>query len=311
MEYGDILSTFFAEQVCYTLLMLYIDVYFIVNWWMDVLLLSVTAVWRRSKIQLWRLSGAAAIGATGACLLKLIELFFGFVWARWIGIWLLLMGMTKLAFGKMCLKYWLFACGQVILLAWMAAGILDFIYYQTDVGQMVHGILYGENSAPKSGWLFWWSLVLSGGGSMMMQLMVNSRREKSPVCSVTMEFRDKKVEAHALVDSGNRLFTHLGMPVTIVEREVMHRLLEPEEWENLCYWSKMGNSYPERLLQFQLVLFHSVGKRQGVMPAVTIDRMVIHRPTGDLTVKRPVIGFSESVISEQNEYQVILHSSFS
>ena len=304
-------STSFAEWICYTLFMLYIDVYFIVNWWMDLLLLSVAAVWRKSPIGILRLFGAASAGAAGACLLKGIQLYAGQDWMGQIGTWLLLAAMTRLAFGRLCLRYWVFACGQVLFLAWLAAGILDFVYYQSNMGQMLHGILYGERGAPENGWLFWWTLVLSGGGSMILQLMGSSRRAKSPVCSVTMEFRDKKVEVQGLLDSGNRLFTHLGVPVTIVEREVMHRLLEPDEWEGLCYWSKLGSDYPERMLQFQLVVFHSVGKRQGVMPAITIDRMVIHRAGGDRIVNRPVIGCSESILSEENAYQVILHSSFS
>lgn len=290
--------------------MLYIDVYFLVNWWMDVLLLSVAAVWRRTRLSAVRIAGAAALGAFGACAVKVLTLQCGMKWISVCGVWFLLGVMVRAAFGQMRLRYFAAACGQVLLLAWGAAGILDFLYYQTGAGEMVRGILYGENGSPGTVWLFWWSLVLSGGGSMVMEMMANNTWVKSPVCWVEMEFRDKKVECRALFDSGNRLFTHLGAPVTIVESSVMEQLLEPKEWESLRYWTEIGIGYPERFLQFQLVPYHSVGQRQGVIPAIRIDRMTISKPAGEIVIKNPVIGFSEHAFTGEEEYRVILHGSY-
>lgn len=274
------------------------------------LLLCVAAVWRRTRLSPVRLIGAAAFAAAWACAAQAAELLWGVKLLRQAVVWIALAGMVRIAFGKMRLKYWFWACMQVLLLSWVGAGILDFLYYHTGTGQMMHELLYGDNSSPGAWWLFIWSLVLSGGGVMAMQLVAGGKWVKSPICSVTMEFRERKVESSALMDSGNRLFTHLGAPVTIVERDIMRRLLEPAEWESLRYWTSMGGGYPERFLQFQLVPFHSVGKRQGVIPAIRIDQMVIHKNTGEVVIKNPVIGFSENAFSEHDTYQVILHSSY-
>ncbi len=274
------------------------------------LLLAVTAVWRKTVVSPLRLLAASGFAALCACLAQTAAIYWEADWTLQAVTWMGLAGMAGIAFGRIKVKYWLYACGQLLLLSWVAAGILDFLYYHTNTGQMMHGLLYGENSSPAGWWLFIWSLVLSGGGVMAMQLMASNKWVKSPICSVTMEFRDRKVESSALMDSGNRLFTHLGAPVTIVEREVMRRLLEPAEWESLKYWGQMGSGYPERFLKFQLVPFHSVGKRQGVIPAIRIDQMTIHKNTGEIVIKNPVIGFSEHAFSEHDTYQVILHSSY-
>lgn len=274
------------------------------------LLLAVTAVWRKTAVSPLRLLVASGFAAFCACIAQIAVICWEAEWTLQAVTWIGLAGMAGIAFGRIKVKYWLYACGQLLLLSWAAAGILDFLYYHTNTGQIMQGLLYGENSSPAGWWLFIWSVVLSGGGVMAIQLAVNGKWVKNPVCSVTMEFRDRKVEASALMDSGNRLFTHLGAPVTIVEREVMRRLLEPAEWESLKYWDQMGSGYPERFLKFQLVPFHSVGKRQGVIPAIRIDQMTIHKNTGEVVIKNPVIGFAEHAFSEHDTYQVILHSSY-
>lgn len=290
--------------------MLYIDVYFIVNWWMDMLLLTVTAVWRKTAVAPLRLLAASGFAALCACGAQTAAIVWGAEWTLQAVTWIGLAGMAGIAFGRMKVKYWLCACGQLLLLSWVAAGILDFLYYHTNTRETMHALLYGENSSPAGWWLFICSLVLSGGGVMAMQLVANGKWVKSPICSVTMEFRERKVEASALMDSGNRLFTHLGAPVTIVERQVMQGLLEPEEWESLNYWTQIGGGYPERFLKFQLVPFRSVGKKEGFIPAIRIDQMMIHKNTGEVVIKNPVIGFSEHAFSEHDTYQVILHSSY-
>ena len=58
--------------------------------------------------------------------------------------------------------------------------------------------------------------------------------------------------------------------------------------------------------QVRYIPYHSIGKKEGVLLALKIDQMCIHREN-ECWIKEPLIGVSEETISAEGEYKMILN----
>ena len=58
--------------------------------------------------------------------------------------------------------------------------------------------------------------------------------------------------------------------------------------------------------QVRYVPYHSIGKKEGVLIALAIDRMCVHKENA-CWIQKPLIGVSEEMISAEGEYQMILN----
>ena len=80
-----------------------------------------------------------------------------------------------------------------------------------------------------------------------------------------------------------------GKAVSIIDKEVAETLFE--------------GKLPERI---RYISYHSIGRKNGVIPIVTIDRMCICGDE-DEWIEAPMIGISESTLSSGKEYDMILN----
>lgn len=115
---------------------------------------------------------------------------------------------------------------------------------------------------------------------------------KSEFRHVVLTFAEgKNCTLTALVDSGNSLIEPISKtPVSIVEE-------------------KMIEKYKEELQEskFRIVPFCSVGEQHGVLEAYFIDKMEIKQEGENRIVFQPMIAVAKERISENRNYQMILH----
>lgn len=120
-----------------------------------------------------------------------------------------------------------------------------------------------------------------------------NRRKAEEEVDLLLIWDETELSVRALVDTGNRLTEPVtGRPVSILDCEAAVRLL--------------GSGWEERK-GFLLVPYHSIGREQGWMRAVAIDRMIIETSEGRLTFERPLLAISNEKINLRNQYQVILN----
>lgn len=120
-----------------------------------------------------------------------------------------------------------------------------------------------------------------------------SRRKMEREVPLLLTWKEKTIEAVALVDTGNRLREPAsGRPVSILEKDSARELL--------------GSGWEERK-GFLLIPYHSIGRDLGWMQGVVLDRMIILTPEGECQVKNPVFAISSGSVSRNHQYQVILH----
>ena len=98
------------------------------------------------------------------------------------------------------------------------------------------------------------------------------------------------VRSKALIDTGNTLRDMIsGQPVNVITREIAQQF-----------------ACERNPLNFRYIPYHTIGKEEGIMPLIRLDRMKVIEGTQFSWIEHPLAAISEERFSEEN-YQVILN----
>lgn len=222
---------------------LYLDSLFLLNFGMNLLLLSLvdhsmghTATW-------YRLFAGAGVGA-GCYLLPFLwkgtasgKLLFCFL----PGTLLMLYATFSIRSLRALWSYF----RKLMLSTFLIGGIL---------AALLRGFPVGRKFLPGIG------MVLGMGAFSVWLLLRGRKREKelAGYCDVVLQGTVETLRIHALVDSGNTLTEPIsGAPVSVLDARVFYRL------------------WPEGLSGFRAIPYHSVGKKSGILKGYPVPQMTI------------------------------------
>ena len=97
----------------------------------------------------------------------------------------------------------------------------------------------------------------------------------------------QEIRINALVDTGNHLSDPIsGAPVSVISRKMASCLSEEK---------------------FHVVPYRSVGKQSGILSAYELPEILIEETDGTLKREHVIVAVCDTGISEDSEYQMILH----
>lgn len=252
---------------------LYIDVLFLENLILDYLLLRLVRCFCGCSTTQLRIGLAACFGSLGLCALCWFSLLWtipGILISH--GVISLLMVEIGFRFRKwrplFCAAALLYVCSLLL------GGIIGWI----------------REIFPAPVLPFW---ILAAIGMVLLELfarfLFSFRKKKAVLCKAALFYGGVCRHVTGLWDTGNSLYDPLHRkPVSIVER----RVLEPEV------------SSEELLFQ---IPYHSVGQKNGMMPALIADYLSIRMGNRELVIERPVLGLTEEPLSSDGSYDLILN----
>ncbi len=256
---------------------LYIDLFFLWNFWMNALVLflvrQITKTYRTLQCLL-----SAAIGAFSAC--------WGLVWYIKLDTlpFLLLLeagviiGMNILAFGRKNLLW------HVFLYAVSGTAVAGIFLYLTSFGKI------GKNTL---------AIVLVSLASFLFCILLEKQsrirwKEEHMKAKTVLEFGDRKLFATALMDTGNKLYDPFyHKPVILVDEKMMQEML------TYC-----REECPEKL---HFIPFHSVGKENGLLEGITFDCVSIRWQEKQMKFHEVIAASTKESLYKGKEYQVIFH----
>lgn len=307
---------------------IYIDILFIENMAMDFFLLCLVSLLLMRKIQLRRCLLGALLGAAGICILAVFPL------RQWqnrvaahavINTLMIKSGCKIKKTGDMLKGIFLLYMNSFLL-----GGILQVIlrnFPQKNTGIL---LLSGMAAAVVTAVAVW---------------LARQEQSKAELYySVCLYANGKCIEGTAFLDTGNHLTDGMGRrPVCICEKAFLQKLLSPEIWDRLETMESCVRTTGERKsgqgatgerkssqgatgkpksgamaseetadAQFGRLMPHflpftSVGCRNGMLLAVTLDFLSLENQGVHKLIKRPVIAFLPERESFRGAYQVILH----
>lgn len=266
---------------------LYLDVYFLVNFAMDILLLCSVRRILKLRAKWLRLVLAGLAGALMACALIFFPalpgwLEAGITWAAGGGF------LIVLAFGRMGLPEF----GKTVCTLWLvsaaAGGILTALGDHVRTGRYLTGGLIPARFSVIS--LLCWMAGIYFGVNACIAFVKTQIQERNHLYEVTITYRGRKTTVTALYDTGNQLYEPYGrQPVHVITYEACSRLCDTVS--RVIY-----------------IPFQAVGTGYGVLPGIQVDEMEVTQG-GKLVMRceRPWLAISREPLSQGHRYEMLLH----
>jgi len=129
---------------------------------------------------------------------------------------------------------------------------------------------------------------------------------------VNLLFGDKKYSCVGFIDTGNNLCDPLTQkPVFIIDLDVIKNILPINCFESLNKSISENNvdellNIPEISKYIRLVPFSSLGKANGLLISIKIDKITLKLNKVLYKFENPVLGISNQKLDGRNKYQMII-----
>lgn len=268
---------------------LYVDVLFLVNFIMDYMVLALLGVVLKVHATAKRRILGSGAGALWAVMITAFPILPGWLEAliTYLGISTL---MVFLTFQFRSVRELIKGVCGLYLAAITVGGVIYALYYNTRAGYYVELLIRGQaaGAIPLSIWV----LLIAGtyfGTKYLWLILLEARKRKNHFYQVTLYYRGRTELVTALLDTGN----HLYEPVS---KKPVH-VITYDACKYLC----------ESISAVVYIPYHSLGKKDGVIPGVFLDAMEINQDGRIKRIEKPLVAVSKEPLSPGGEYQMLLH----
>lgn len=311
---------------------IYVDTLFLINLSMNMILLLFVKKVLSKQSKWYRVLLSGAVGAFIGCIVAIFPSMN--LLLKIVLVYLFTSGlMVIIAFSYKNLKTTLRDILMLFVITFFIGGILNSIYYFTDLGfyfrELLNGRLYNNKSTK-----FYIGVVISLFILMkyLIPYLLKRKKENNNLYPVVIRFGEEKVETIGLLDTGNSLkvpFTN--EPVIIGNYQLLKDLL-PENMiqyiETYYHIDVLKNINVKfdgdresikseeqvippledmYVLKVKFIPYHSVGKKNGILIGIVFDEVIIKKDEDSINHKNVVIAIYEELLSTNDEYQIILH----
>ena len=227
--------------------------------------------------------------------------------------------MLIIAFGRMKVADLMKQLIALYLITYALGGLMNSIYYHTSFRLQV--IRLGNLSLFSNiSWKYIITITLLMIPAVMLFKWVYQNYQSSirEVYELEMFLDSNSLSTRGLMDTGNCLYDPIfKKPVIIVEYSLIEELLTPQfryEYERMKSglmgekldieeWSNDGTHH----YNFRIIPYQSIGKPQGLMLGMILDKVLIHSDKEVLCSEKVIAAVCDNHLSIKNEYHVILH----
>lgn len=293
-------------------LTIYLDVIWLLNFFFDSFLLLLTSIILKRKVKKWRIFLGALIGSS-------IVLFY---FTQYQGITshpvmklLYSILIVYSVFGFLKFRYFIKNLVTFYFITFMVGGGMLGLHYffQTDIAFM-NGTLVTKSSGfgdPVS-----WITVLIGFPLVWyfskhnMEEIEMTKINFEQLVGVKVKIGEDLMYLKGLIDSGNQLYDPITQtPVMILEIQRCTSCFPA----SLIYQSQnpelldLTNIDPIWANRIRIIPYRAVGQDHQFLLAIRPDQVVIINNEKEITVKKVLIGLSNTILSSNGEYECIIH----
>jgi stage II sporulation protein GA (sporulation sigma-E factor processing peptidase) len=227
--------------------------------------------------------------------------------------------MITIAFGRLKITDLMKQVITLYLITYFVGGLMNSIYYNTNLRL---NLLRFGNSLTWSNisWKFVIIMVLLILPAVLLLLWLLRWYQSNvrEMYEVELILENRSIHTKGFMDSGNCLYDPIfRRPIMVVESTLMEKLLSEEfykDYENAKQYL-LGNNLnkdqwnigKEHELRFQFIPYQSIGKSQGMMLGLKLDKMIIHTGKETICNEKVIAAICENNLSTKDEYHVILH----
>lgn len=296
----------------------YPDVVFVLNFFIDFILLFLLKTISKKKSKIIRMAGAGAVGGLFAAILCI------FPWINPV-IRVVVMNiaasvlMLVIAFGRMKLSELVKQVISLYLITYVTGGLINSIYYYTNF--RLNLTRFGSSLTFSN--MKWYVvpvliLLLLPLTLLLLWWMRWYKAVTPKTYDVELIFKEQRVLTKGLMDTGNRLYDPVfKKPVVVVENVLLKELLT-EEFLGVVDRAKHsieGNGALDMNLEteskyldrLRFIPYQSVGKSNGMMIGLMLDQVLIHTGRETICNEKVTAAICDNHLSTKDDYHVILH----
>lgn len=134
------------------------------------------------------------------------------------------------------------------------------------------------------------------------------------IAQISIFYNKKQINLRALVDTGNLLKDPIsGFPVIVVCKDNLYSIFPNEILENtdkIIDGTILIDTIikDEEITKIRMIPFSSLGKQNGVLIGIKVDKIQICFDETDTCVKNAIIGIYDKQLSKKNEYGALIRS---
>lgn len=270
----------------------YLDVFFMINFIMDYMIILITS--RIAKVKKKRIRQLAGAGCGALYSVIVIKPLTNHLFKITLVNILIAAVMVLISFGFMSASVYIKNVFLLFVVSFTMSGIINYLYYSTVIGKYVRNVLSGNSNKVVNARKFILVSVLAYILlSAIVRIIFSVRKDMELYYDVKITFRGKSVVVRGLYDTGNGLTEPVsGKMVHIAEYKILKPLLEGDE-------KAKENIY--------VIPFRSIGEEDGIMYGIRMDEMVVLVDDEPKFLYNPIIGIYTGNVSKRGNYSVILN----
>lgn len=300
------------------ILEVYLDIIFFINFIMDFILLYIVKKILRWESSFKKILIGSVIGAIGACILTLVPELNQFI--QFIVSYLVICSiMIWITFKPSSWQVGIKGILVLYVATFFLGGLFNSLYYHSMLGYYFHELINGRFFQNLKDWKLV-SLAIFGimGIYALIKIMTNFRSGNKRLYETNIYLRDKNITLTSLLDTGNNLYDPIfNKPVIIIEYTSLINLLSEDEKHYIDIWLKniqdksgdgmSSDSNNTNNIMVFMIPYKSVGKKNGLLPAIKIDKIEIIKGNEKICNENVFTAIWNDQFSTRNEYQIILH----
>lgn len=290
---------------------IYLDVLFLINFGMDLLIIWLTGRLCRRRISWWRYLVSPFAGSFLLILLLWIP-----IPAQWIyyicSYGIIGMIMCYLAFVPNGIKNGLKCYACQLMITFLLGGVMNWLYFSTPIGEWCVRSIGGQGLQLRELLLL---VLLSGIILAVLSTGFRQlrREENGETYQISLYFENQNTYGTGFVDTGNFLTEPVSRrPVMVADAGWIQSVL-PEEYQLLLkHYLESGRIDYDLIAEKGLnkarwIPFRAVGESQGELLGIQCEKMILRQDNTCMTRRNVVVGISRTPITNKNQYQMLLH----
>lgn len=278
----------------------YVDVFFVVNLISGFFVLCLTNQLLTGAANSVRALLGAAVGAVGSCFIlafskELLSLKNGIFYAV-TAVAMVSFGCSVKGLKNLILKMLVFLGCNFLL-----GGFL-FVF-----SQRARRVIFTFGAITTC---CYWTLYIG------IRLCKYLKRKRELCCEVGIALSGKEINVKGLYDTGNCLYDRAtGKSVCVMEKDSFFQLLTEKQQrflENFCAMNMAEEKLAEEEAAFfrglnpRFLPYTSVGCQKGLLPVVTVDKLIVREQEEERKILHAAVGISYTKLSEKGRFQAII-----
>lgn len=290
-------------------MIIYIDIIFIENIIMNTIILYATAIILKQKVKNIRLIISAVIGSIYSILMYITKLT---IYSSIISKFILSVVMAYVAFKPNDVKKIFKQIIIFYLTSFVFGGVaLNLIYFlRPENINIKNGLFTGEYAL---------KVIMLGAIMAFIIIKISIKiiktkfNTKNMYCDINLKINEKQIATKAMIDTGNLVKEPItNTPVVIVEESLLEGIIPKEILKNLenILCGNLENLpqdiQDEYLPKLRCIPFSSLGKENGMLVGIRLDKIKIQTEDIDVERKDVIAGIYDKKITKDNKYNALI-----